>query len=237
MPVALVTGASRGLGRELAKVLSAEGYSVALNYRTADKEAHALLDEIAAPGALLVKADVGDAAQVERMAAKIEKKFGRLDVIINNAGITRDNLLLRQSETEWDETIRTNLKGCFNVIKALSPAIARSGGGHIVTISSYSGVKGKAGQSAYSASKAAVLGLTRCAAIEFAGHDIRVNAVLPGYMETGMGAGAEKAMGKAKKDSILGTLSDIGEVSAFILYLLKTRNITGQVFGLESRIL
>jgi 3-oxoacyl-[acyl-carrier protein] reductase len=237
MPVALVTGASRGLGRELSKALSEEGYSVALNYRAADKEAHTLLDEIAGPGALLVKADVGDAEQVERMAAEIEKKFGRLDVIINNAGITRDNLLLRQSETEWDETIRTNLKGCFNVIKALSPAIARSGGGHIVTISSYSGVKGKAGQSAYSASKAAVLGLTRCAAIEFAGHDIRVNAVLPGYMETGMGTGAEKAMGKAKKDSVLGTLSDTGEVAAFILYLLKTRNITGQVFGLESRIL
>jgi 3-oxoacyl-[acyl-carrier protein] reductase len=237
MPVALVTGASRGFGSGLAKALSAEGYSVALNYRTSDKEAFGLLHEMGKADALLVKADVGDMKQVERMAAEIEKKFGRLDVIINNAGVTMDNLLLRQSEKEWDETIRTNLRGCFNIMQVLSPVIARSGGGHIVTISSYSGVKGKAGQAAYSASKAAVLGLTRTAAIELAEHNIRVNAVLPGYMATGMGTGAERAMGKAKQDSVLGKLSDPGEVAAFILYLLKTKNITGQVFGLESRIL
>jgi NAD(P)-dependent dehydrogenase (short-subunit alcohol dehydrogenase family) len=237
MPVALVTGASRGLGRELAKALSGGGYSVALNYRSSDKEAYALLAEIGSRDALLVRADVGDAKQVERMAAEIEKRYGRLDVVIANAGITRDNLLLRQSEMEWDETIATNLSGCFNVIKALAPAIARSGGGHIVTVSSYSGAKGKAGQAAYSASKAAVLGLTRCAAMELAEYDIRVNALLPGYMGTGMGPTAAKAMEKAKADSMLGKLSDQDEVAAFVLYLLKTRNITGQVFGLESRIL
>ncbi len=237
MPVALVTGASRGLGRELAKALSAEGYSIALNYRSSDREALSLAEEIGSPDVLLIKADVGDAKQAGKMAAWIEKRFGRLDVIINNAGITRDNLLLRQSGQEWDETIGTNLKGCFNVIKALCPAIARSGGGHIVNVSSYSGVKGKAGQAAYSASKAAVLGLTRTCAIELAEHNIRVNVVLPGYMETRMGTAAEKAMERAKADSVLGKLSDPGEVAAFILYLLKTRNITGQVFGLESRIL
>jgi 3-oxoacyl-[acyl-carrier protein] reductase len=237
MPVALVTGASRGLGRKLAKTLSAEGYSVVLNYRSSDKEALGLLNEMGNADALLVKADVGDMKQVKRMTAEIEKKFGRLDAIINNAGVTMDNLLLRQSEKEWDETIRTNLRGCFNIMQVLSPVIARSGGGHITNISSYSGVKGKAGQAAYSASKAAVLGLTRAAAMELAEHNIRVNAVLPGYMATGMGTGAERAMGKAERDSVLGKLSDPGEVAAFILYLLKTKNITGQVFGLESRIL
>jgi 3-oxoacyl-[acyl-carrier protein] reductase len=237
MPVALVTGASRGFGRKLAIALSEDGYSVALNYRSSDKKALALLGEIGNADALPVKADVGDMKQVEGMAAEIKKKFGRLDVIINNAGVTMDNLLLRQSEKEWDETIRTNLRGCFNIMQALSPIVARSGGGHIVNISSYSGVKGKAGQAAYSASKAAVLGLTRAAAIELAEHNIRVNAVLPGFMATGMGTGAERAMGKAKQDSVLGKLSDPAEVAAFILYLLKTQNITGQVFGLESRIL
>jgi 3-oxoacyl-[acyl-carrier protein] reductase len=237
MPIALVTGASRGLGRQVAVALSGDGYSVVLNYRSSDEEAFGLLDEIGSRNAILVKADVGEAKQVEKMAAEIGDKFGRLDAIINNAGVTKDNLLLRQSEKEWDETIRTNLKGCFNVIKLISPLLKGSDGGHIVSISSYSGVKGKAGQAAYSASKAALLGLTRSAATELAEHGIRVNAVLPGYMATAMGTGADKAMEMAKADSMLGKLSDPGEVAAFILYLLRTRNITGQVFGLENRIL
>jgi 3-oxoacyl-[acyl-carrier protein] reductase len=237
MPIALVTGASRGLGRQLAIALSGDGYLVALNYRSSDREALGLLDEIGNADALLVKADVGDMRQVERMAAEIGRKFGRLDVIINNAGVTMDNLLPRQSEKEWDETVRTNLRGCFNIMQVLSPVVGRSGGGHIINISSYSGAKGKAGQAAYSASKAAVLGLTRTAAIELAEHNIRVNAVLPGYMATGMGTGAKKAMEKAKRDSVVGKLSNPGEVAAFILYLLKTQNISGQVFSLDSRML
>jgi 3-oxoacyl-[acyl-carrier protein] reductase len=237
MAVALVTGASRGLGRQLAMALSKAGYSVALNYHLSDKEALSLIEEIGSRDAALVKADVGDTKQVEYMAAELRDRFGRLDAIISNAGVTRDNLLLRQSEREWDEILRTNLKGCFNVVKLLSPLVAGSGGGHIVSISSYSGLKGKAGQSAYSASKAALLGLTRSAARELADQNIRVNAILPGYLKTGMGTGAGKAMEKARADSILRKLSDPDEVAAFILYLLKTRNITGQVFGLESRIL
>ncbi len=237
MRVALVTGACRGLGRELALALSRNGCAVAANYLSSDKEAAVFLDEMDSPRFLLIKADIGDSAQVETIGTEIEKKFGRLDAVINNAGITRDNLLLRQSEKEWDETIRTNLKGCFNAVRILSPLIARSGGGHIVNISSYSGLKGKAGQAAYSASKAALLGLTRSAAIELASYGIRVNAVLPGYMETRMGAGTKKAMEAARESSILGTLSDPGEVATFISYLLTTKNITGQVFGLDSRIL
>lgn len=237
MPVALVTGASRGLGREIALALSRSGYSVAANYLSSDNEAGMLIKEMEASGSLLVKADVGDSAQVEKIGKEIGKRFGRLDAVINNAGIARDSLLLRQSEKEWDETIRTNLKGCFNTVKILSSLIASSGGGHIVTISSYSGLKGKAGQSAYSASKAALLGLTRSAAIELAEYDIRVNAVLPGYMATQMGGGAKKAMLAAREESALGKLSDPAEVVAFISYLLTTKNITGQVFGLDSRIL
>jgi len=236
MPVALVTGASRGLGSQIALALSAHGYSVVVNYLASDKEAHALVKTLG-NNAIALRADVGDMKQVREMAGKIEKAFGRLDAIINNAGIAKDNLLLKQTEPEWDSIVRTNLKGCFNVIRAMSPLMIQSGGGHIINISSYSGVKGKAGQSAYSASKAALLGLTLSAAQELSGYNIKVNALLPGYMMTEMGKKAQKAAEKAKKESILNTLSNPQETVDFILFLLKTKNITGQVFSLDSRIL
>ena len=235
MPVALITGASRGLGRQTAITLSANGYSVAVNYASSDKEAEDLIKTIG-NNSIALKADVGDNKQVRAMADKIKKEFGRLDVIINNAGITKDNLLLKQTEQEWDSVIRTNLRGCFNVIKTLSPLIIQSGGGHILNISSYSGIKGKAGQAAYSASKAAILGLTASAAHELSEYNIRVNAVLPGYMMTEMGAMALKAAENARGESILNKLSQPQEVAEFILYVVKTQNISGQVFSLDSRI-
>jgi len=236
MPVALITGASRGLGKQIALSLSAHGYSVIANYAASEKEAHDLVKTLG-NNSIALRADVGDMKQVREMAGKIEKAFGRLDVIINNAGITKDNLLLKQTETEWDSIVGTNLKGCFNVIKTVAPLMIQSGGGHIINISSYSGVKGKAGQSAYSASKAALLGLTFSSARELSGYNIRVNALLPGYMMTEMGMTAQKAAEKAKKESILNTLSQPQEAADFILFLLKTKNITGQVFSLDSRII
>lgn len=236
MPVALITGASRGLGRQIALALSEHGYFVALNYVSADKEADRLIKTIG-NNSIALKADVGDIKQVQTMADKIKKEFGRLDVIINNAGITRDNLLLRQSELDWDIIIKTNLKGCFNIIRAMSPLMIQSGGGHIINISSYAGVKGKAGQAAYSASKAAMLGLTNTAAQELSEYNIRANAILPGYMMTEMGIKNQKAAKEAQKESILKKLSQPAEAANFIVYLLKTENITGQVFSLDSRII
>lgn len=236
MPVALITGASRGLGKQTALILSAQGYSVAANYISNDKEADNLIKTIG-NNSVALKADVGDIRQVRAMADKIKKEFGRLDVIINNAGITKDNLLLKQTELEWDTIIRTNLKGCFNVIRALSPLMVQSGGGHIINISSYSGVKGKAGQAAYSASKAAMLGLTVSAAQELSEYNIRMNAIMPGYMMTEMGTKARKAADNAKEESVLKKLSQPKEVADFILYLVKTENISGQVFSLDSRII
>lgn len=235
MPVALITGASRGLGRQTAITLSANGYSVIVNYASSDKEAEDLIKTLR-HNSIALKADVGDSRQVRAMADKIKEEFGTLDVIINNAGITKDNLLLKQTGPEWDSVIRTNLRGCFNVIKTLSPLLIQAGGGHILNISSYSGIKGKAGQAAYSASKAAILGLTVSAALELSEHNIRVNAVLPGYMLTEMGAMARKAAENAKRESILSKLSQPQEVADFILYMLKTQNISGQIFSLDSRI-
>jgi len=236
MPVALVTGAARGLGKQVALVLSAYGYSVAVNYVSSHKEADNLIKAMGNNSTAL-KADVGDITQVRAMTEEIKKTFGKLDVIINNAGITRDNLLLKQTEVEWDNVIRTNLKGCFNVISTLSPLMIQSGGGSIINISSYSGMKGKAGQSAYSASKAAILGLTVSAAQELSEYNIRVNAILPGYMMTEMGRMARKAAEDAEEKSVLKKLSQPREVADFILYLLATQNISGQIFSLDSRII
>ncbi|TAL27533.1 MAG: SDR family NAD(P)-dependent oxidoreductase [Nitrospirae bacterium] len=235
-PVAVVTGASRGLGKEIALTLGRSGYNVAINYLASGDDAKKTAEEIG-ENAFLVKADVGDIKQVERMADAVYKKWGRVDALVNNAGITKDKLLLKTSEEDWDEVLRVNLTGCFNTIKAFSHIMIKSKGGHIINISSYSGVKGKEGQAAYSASKAALLGLTYTAAEELAEYNIRVNALLPGYMQTEMGVAAKKAMDKAKAESISGSLSRPKEVAEFVAYILRTDNITGQVFSLDSRII
>jgi 3-oxoacyl-[acyl-carrier protein] reductase len=234
-PVALVTGGSGGLGMRIIAALSRRGYRIAANYLTADRITPAMKD--GAAGFLAVRADVGNPDQVREMAALIREKFGRLDCIVNNAGVASNKLLVRQSESEWDAVLRTNLKGCFNVIQAMAPIMIQAGGGHIINISSYSGVKGKRGQPAYSASKAALVGLTCSAAAELAEHNIRVNVLLPGYMPTPMGMTAPDAMESARKDSVMKRLSDPAEAAEFICYLLGTSNISGQIFSLDSRIL
>ena len=236
LKVAVITGASRGLGREVALTLGKSGYNVAVNYLASEKEAMKVADEIASD-TLLIKADVGDIRQVERMAETVYARWGRVDVLVNNAGITKDSLMIKLKEEEWDEVLRVNLKGCCNTIRAFSHFMIKSGGGHIINISSYSGLKGREGQAAYSASKAAVLGLTYTAAKELAEYNIRVNALLPGYMQTEMGKASEAAMTTVRNESIAGKLSSPKDVAGFIAYLLTTGSITGQVFSLDSRII
>ena len=243
MRVAVVTGSSKGLGKEIALTLGKNGYNVAVNYLASEKEAMKVADEIASD-TLLIKADVGDIRQIEKMAEAVYEKWGRVDALVNNAGITKDSLMIKLKEEEWDEVLRVNLKGCCNTIKVFSHFMIKSGrdrlatrGGHIINISSYSGLKGREGQSAYSASKAAVLGLTYTAAKELAEYNIRVNALLPGYMQTDMGKTSDAAMTTAKRESITGKLSSPKDAAGFIVYLLTTGNITGQVFSLDSRII
>ncbi len=235
MRVALVTGASRGLGSEIVLALAGSGHAVFVNYLSSEREAAEVVRK-AGSNAFAVKADVADPGQVQAMADRIAREAGRLDVIVNNAGITKDNLLVRQTEREWDLLIGTNLTGCFHVLRTLTPLLVKSGGGHIVNISSRSGLIGKSGQVAYSAAKAALLGVTRTAAAEFAPYGIRVNAVLPGYMKTGMGTVAEKAADAAREESLLKRLSDPAEVAGFVAFLVGTEGITGQVFSLDSRV-
>lgn len=233
MPVAVVTGGSRGLGREIAIALGKSGYNVAVNYLYSKEKADEVISKIGR-NAVAIKADVSDTKQVEAMAEIISKKWGGVYALINNAGAAKDNLLIKYEESDWDEVIKTNLKGCFNTVRAFVPLMA--GRGHIINISSYSGLRGKAGQTAYSASKAALIGLTYSLAKELGAHNIKVNCVLPGYMPTDMGRNAAKAMEDARKESILKSLSDPQKVAEFIYYLLTTEHITGQVFTLDSRI-
>jgi 3-oxoacyl-[acyl-carrier protein] reductase len=232
--VAVVTGGARGLGRAVALALFEYEYRVAVNYLRSGREA----GELAAgreERILPVKADVSSFAEVKAMAEAVSRTWGPVKVLVNNAGITRDALLVKQREEDWDRVLAVNLKGAFNTIKAFVPLMGE--GGHIINIASYSGIKGKAGQAAYSASKAALIGLTTSAAHELAGLDIRVNALLPGYMPTSMGAYADSAMKRAAEEHLLKTLSDPDEAARFVVYLAGTRTVTGQVFSLDGRIL
>ena len=235
MPVAVVTGASRGLGRQIAVTLAKFGYAVGVNYRSAETEAEHTVRMVGSLS-LPLKADVRQSLQTEEMAQKVSERWGRLDVLINNAAITRDELLVRYRERDFDDILAVNLKGCFNTVRSFAPLMMESGGGHIINIASYSGLRGTTGQSAYSASKAGLIGFTLSAARELSDHNIRVNAVLPGYIATDMGRKAEEAMKKACEKSILGRLSASDEVATFIAHFLTTKHVTGQVLSLESRI-
>ncbi|MDA8077311.1 MAG: SDR family oxidoreductase [Nitrospiraceae bacterium] len=235
MKIALVTGGSGGLGREIARSLSGKGFAVVVSYRNSEAPAEALIRELKGD-AVAIRADVSRYPDVREMMDGIQARFRRLDVVVNNAGVTADDLLIRQSEEDWDRVIATNLTGCFNVMRAAAPILALSGGGQIVNISSYSGIRGKAGQAAYSASKAALLGLTKTAAREFAADNIKVNAVLPGYLSTGMGTVNAGAGEQAVEESLLGRLAEPEDAAEMIAYLAVSKNITGQVFCLDSRI-
>ncbi len=234
--ISLVTGGAGGLGRAIVRKLASDGHQTVLNFRSSQTEAEDIRTEIG-DNCHLIRADVSSMTEVEKMAEYINNNFGRLDNLINNAGITKDGLLIRYAESDWERLIDINLKGCFNCIQAMVPLMKNARGGHIINISSYSGVKGKEGQSAYGAAKAGLIGLGRSVAKELSDQNIRVNTVLPGYMETKMGKEAIKAIDLAKRESLLNVLSDPVEVANFIAYLCSTKNVTGQIFSIDSRII
>ncbi|VAX33744.1 3-oxoacyl-[acyl-carrier protein] reductase [hydrothermal vent metagenome] len=235
MRVVLISGATGGLGSRLAEGFDRKGYRVVLHYFRAEIEARRL-EGILKNDPYLLRGDIRNFRDVQGMAEALDRDVGKLHVLVNNAGITRDALLLKYPESDWDDVIRTNLKGVFNSIRNFAPVMIKSGGGHIVNMSSYSGLRGKEGQTAYSASKAALLGLTSTLAKEFSEYNINVNAVIPGYLPLGMGLESPKAMEGARRASIRGNLSDPDDVVDFITYLVGARGITGQVFSLESRV-
>ena len=187
---ALVTGASRGIGRATAIELAKAGAKVAVNYAGNRAAAEEVVAQIQAAGgqAFMVQADVGDAAAVDAMVKSVVEQFGSIDILVNNAGITRDNLIMRMKEEDWDAVIHTNLKGIFNCTKVVTKLMMKQRYGRIVNMTSVVGVMGNAGQSNYAAAKAGVIGFTKSMAKELASRNITVNAVAPGYISTDMTA-------------------------------------------------
>ena len=198
---ALVTGASRGIGRSIAIQLAEEGYKVAVNYAGNKEKADAVVEEIKAKGveAFAIQANVANGDEVKAMIKEVVSQFGSVDVLVNNAGITRDNLLMRMKEQEWDDVIDTNLKGVFNCIQKVTPQMLRQKSGSIINLSSVVGAVGNPGQANYVATKAGVIGLTKSAARELASRNITVNAVAPGFIVSDM----TTALGGELKEQML----------------------------------
>ncbi|UVJ32349.1 3-oxoacyl-[acyl-carrier-protein] reductase [Staphylococcus aureus] len=236
---ALVTGASRGIGRSIALQLAEEGYNVAVNYAGSKEKAEAVVEEIKAKGvdSFAIQANVADADEVKAMIKEVVSQFGSLDVLVNNAGITRDNLLMRMKEQEWDDVIDTNLKGVFNCIQKATPQMLRQRSGAIINLSSVVGAVGNPGQANYVATKAGVIGLTKSAARELASRGITVNAVAPGFIVSDM----TDALSDELKEQMLtqiplarfGQDRDIANTVAF-LASDKAKYITGQTIHVNG---
>lgn len=236
----IVTGASRGLGKAIALRFGEARERIVVAFRLGENEARAVADEIVARGGegVSIRADVRDPRAVEELVRTALRRWGGIDVLVNNAGITRDGLAVRLTERDWDDVLDTGLKGPFLCIREVSRTMMNQRGGHIINISSISAVHGRAGQANYSAAKAGLIGLTKTAAKELGRYDIKVNAVLPGYLNTAMGNMVDRTVADGiMRDNALGRISDPGEVAEFVYRLSLMSNVSGQVFNLDSRIL
>jgi len=186
--VVVITGASRGIGKSIAQTCIQQGAIVAFTYLSSDEKARALEAELSAQGGVAVgfKSDASDFNQANDLIEKVVERFGTVDVLVNNAGITRDTLMMRMTEEQWDEVINTNLKSAFNLTKAVIKPMLKARSGSIINMSSVVGVKGNAGQANYAASKAGLIGFTKSIAAELGSRNIRCNAIAPGFIETEM---------------------------------------------------
>ncbi len=237
---ALVTGASRGIGRAIAIALARGGASVALNYagnEVAAKEALDLVVKAGAPKAKLWRFDVADPAACARAVEEIVAELGGLHILVNNAGIAVDQLVMRLKDEDWNRTLQVNLTGNFNLIRAVTRPMMKAKGGAIINLTSVVGEMGNAGQAAYAAAKAGQIGLTKSVARELASRNIRVNAVAPGYIDTDMTAAiAEAAKAKLQEMiplSRLGTADDVANAVAF-LASDQASYVTGEVLRVNG---
>ena len=229
-PVIWITGASGGLGKALVATFLNGGCHVAAGYLT---------QPIASspPNLVTTRLDITSPNDVAETAREIKSRWGRLDVLINNAGIVRDRLLARMSPKDWQDVVDVNLRGAFLCCREASPLMLRQRSGHIVNVTSFAAKNGHAGQSNYVASKAALIGLTQSLAAELGSRNIQVNAVMPGVLATPMTAQLNEEQRRAlAKANALGRWNDVAEVARFIHFLTTMRNVSGQVFQLDSRI-
>lgn len=239
--VALVTGGSRGIGRAVAQLLATQGHRVAVNYTANEVAADAAVKAIAAAGgsAIAVQADVGDPDSVTAMFAMVGERLGSVEILVNNAGITRDALVLRMGVEAWDEVIETNLRSVYLVSKAALRGMLRARWGRIVSISSVSGIAGNPGQANYAASKAGIIGFTKSVAREVGSRGITVNAVAPGFIETDMTDALGDEITTAARERIaLGRLGQPEEVAAAVGYLASddASYVTGHTLVVDGGI-
>ncbi|MEK7730433.1 MAG: 3-oxoacyl-[acyl-carrier-protein] reductase [Planctomycetota bacterium] len=236
---AIVTGGSMGIGASIAKELARQGANVAINYRKHDTEAGQVVAEIESLGrkGLAIKADVANFADAQRMVDEVKEKFGGLDILVNNAGINRDSVVWKMTEQQWDEVLDTNLKGYFNYIHAAVGIFREQKSGKIVNVTSINGLRGKFGQTNYSASKAGIIGLTKALARELGKSNVNVNAVAPGLIETDMIKDAPDSVKEAAlAEIVLGRLGKPEEVAEVIAFLCSeaARHITGEVIRVDG---
>ena len=240
--VAFITGATRGIGRQIAVTLANNNYDIAINYRTENEDLKNTISEIEKTGVkcLAVSGDVSKFEDAEKMVNEIIEKFGKIDVLVNNAGITKDNLLIRMKKEDFEDVLNVNLVGTFNITKNVVPFMMKQKDGRIINISSVVGVSGNAGQSNYSASKAGIIGFTKSLAKELGSRNILINAIAPGFIETKM---TEVLKDSVKEEIIktiplkrMGTPEDVANVVKF-LASEDSKYITGQVINVDGGML
>ncbi len=239
---ALITGATRGIGKGIAESFAEEGANVAFTYMSSQDLAKGIESDLNAMGikAKAYHSDASDFAKAEELINTVIEEFGSLDILVNNAGITQDNLMMRMTEEMWDAVLKTNLKSCFNTVKASNRQMMKQRAGSIINITSVVGIKGNAGQSNYAASKAGMIGFTKSVALELGSRNIRCNAVAPGFIETEMTEKLDQAMVDGWKSAIPlkrgGTPEDVANACVF-LASDDSAYITGQVLQVDGGML
>lgn len=240
--VALVTGASKGIGRAIAESFAKHGAAVAFTYLSSVEKGEALEKELAQYGTKIkgFRSDASDFKSAEELATAVHTEFGKLDIVVNNAGITRDGLLMRMTEENWDEVLRINLKSVFNLTKAATKIMMKQRFGSVINITSIVGIKGNAGQANYAASKAGIIGFTKSVALELGSRNIRCNAIAPGFIETEMTAVLDQKVVDEWRNGIPlkrgGQPNEVADACVFLASDMSTY-ISGQVLQVDGGIL
>jgi 3-oxoacyl-[acyl-carrier protein] reductase len=239
---ALVTGASKGIGRAVAEKLASQGANVAFTYLSSVEQGEALEKELAAKGvkARGYRSDASDFDAAEKLIQDVVDEFGSLDILVNNAGVTQDNLLMRMTEEMWDKVININLKSVFNTVKAATRTFMKQKSGSIINMTSVVGLKGNAGQANYAASKSGIIGFTKSVALELGSRNVRCNAIAPGFIETEMTAKLDEKTVQSWRDAIpLKRGGSVDDVADCVVFLASdwSSYITGQVIQVDGGML